>query len=152
MTTVYDVHVSGQAVDGRIAVGCVFLRDSVLSLQIQLDEALLGLSAVTFDGYDYDLVEICDQCWFADNLRTTIYADGQAIDEVTDETAWGALSTGARCDYDNDPTNVVMYGRLYNWHAVNDSRGLCPSGWHVPTDAEFTDLENFLGGDVAGGK
>ena len=98
----------------------------------------------TMDGYSYSTVLIGDQCWFAENLRTTVYADDSAIPEVTDNGAWTGLSTGARCDYDNDVTNVATYGRLYNWYAVDDAAGLCPSGWHVPTDGEWTDLENYI--------
>lgn len=96
------------------------------------------------DGYDYDVVQIGDQCWFAENLRTTLYADGSAISEVTDDATWAGLSSGARCDYGNDASNVSTYGRLYNWHAATDASGLCPSGWHVPTDGEWTDLENYI--------
>ena len=87
---------------------------------------------------------IGDQCWFAENLRTTVYADGTAIPEVTGRCAWTGLSTGARCDYDNDATNVDLRP-LYNWYAVDNAAGLCPNGWHVPTDGEWTDLENYLG-------
>jgi len=98
----------------------------------------------TFDGYTYDVVQIGDQCWFAENLQTTTYADGTAIPEVTDYGTWGGLSSGARCDYGNDAGNVETYGRLYNWYAVDDDRGLCPVGWHVPTDGEWTDLEDYI--------
>jgi len=98
----------------------------------------------TMDGYTYSVVEIGDQYWFAENLRTTVYADDSAIPEVTDDGAWTGLSTGARCDYNNDVTNVATYGRIYNWYAATDAAGLCPSGWHVPTDGEWTDLENYL--------
>ena len=97
------------------------------------------------DGYDYAVVEIGDQCWFAENLRTTVYADGSAILEVTDNTAWAGLSTGARCDYDNDASNVATYGRLYNWYAATNASELCPTGWHVPTDDEWTALETYVG-------
>ena len=97
------------------------------------------------DGYDYAVVEIGDQCWFAENLRTTVYADGSAIPEETDNTVWSGLSTGARCDYDNDASNVATYGRLYNWYAATDAAELCPTGWHVPTDDEWTALETYLG-------
>ena len=72
------------------------------------------------------------------------YADGSAIPEETDNAAWTGLSTGARCDYDNDASNALTYGRLYNWYAVNNGSGLCPSGWHVPTDGEWTELETIL--------
>ena len=111
-------------------------------------ESLTGCSAndvISMDGYSYAVVSIGDQCWFAENLRTTVYADGTSIPEVTDDAAWTGLSTGARCDYDNDATNVTTYGRLYNWYAATDAAGLCPSGWHVPTDGEWTDLGNYLG-------
>ena len=113
----------------------------------------------TFDGHPYATVLIGTQCWFAENLRTTVYDDGSAIEEVTGTSEWVGLSTGARCDYDNNPANVATYGRLYNWHAVNAVNGLCPSGWHVPTglhipaESEYTTLIEGLGGlQVAGGK
>ena len=102
-------------------------------------------SSIEFDGYTYSVVEIGDQCWFAENLRTTTYADGSAIPEETDNTAWTGLIIGARCDYVNDASNALTYGRLYNWYAVNNGSGLCPSGWHVPTDGEWTALETYLG-------
>ena len=106
---------------------------------------------VTYDGHSYATVEIGNQCWFAENLRTTVYADGSPIPEVTGNSAWAGLSTGARCDYVNYASNVATYGRLYNWYAVNTGN-LCPSGWHVPTDLEYTTLTDFLGGaSVAGG-
>ena len=103
------------------------------------------LDDVEMDGYSYSVVEIGDQCWFAENLRTTTYADGTAIPEVTDWGTWGGLSSGARSDYGNDAGNVETYGRLYNWYAVDDARGLCPNGWHVPTDDEWTELETHVG-------
>ena len=101
--------------------------------------------SVLFDNYWYETVLIGDQCWFAENLRTTLYADGSAIPELTDHAEWAATSTGARCDYNNVPfPNVATYGRLYNWHAATDASGLCPSGWHVPTDGEWTGLEDYI--------
>jgi len=99
----------------------------------------------TMDGYSYSVVEIGDQCWFAENLRTTVYADDSSIPQVTGSGAWFGLSTGARCDYNNDVTNVATFGRLYNWYAATDAAGLCPSGWHVPTDDEWTALETYVG-------
>ena len=99
----------------------------------------------SMDGHSYGVVEIGDQCWFAENLRTTVYADGAAIPEVTGDAAWAGLSTGARCDYANDASNVATYGRLYNWYAATDDSELCPTGWHVPTDGEWTALETYLG-------
>ena len=86
------------------------------------------------------------------NLDVTTYRNGDTIAYVTDPTAWGALTTGAWCYYNNDPSTNATYGKLYNWYAVNDSRGLAPAGWHVPSDAEWTTLVTCLGGSsVAGG-
>lgn len=96
---------------------------------------------------------IGSQQWMEKNLEVTTYRNGDLIPEVTDATAWSNLTTGAWCWYNNDPANGAIYGKLYNWYAVADSRGLCPSGWHVPTLAEWTTLLTTLGGDaVAGGK
>ena len=108
-----------------------------------LSEGACGTS-VNFDGYDYETVQIGEQCWFAENLRTTVYADGTAIPEVTDQGTWNWLSSGARCDYNHNASNAAFYGRLYNWYAADDPRGLCPSGWHVPSDEEWTNLENYI--------
>ena len=84
------------------------------------------------DGHSYGVVEIGDQCWFAENLRTTDYADGSAIPEVTDDATWSGLSSGARSDYDNDASNVATYGRMYNWYAAADAAGL--AGLDAPDD------------------
>ena len=89
----------------------------------------------------------------AENLKVTHYNDGSEIPNITNNGDWGGLSTGAYGDYDNNPTNSETYGRLYNWYTVDDNRGLCPEGWHVPSDAEYTVLTDYLGGEsVAGGK
>jgi len=99
------------------------------------------------------LTTICDQDWMVKNLDVSTYRNGDLIPEVTNASAWASLTTGAWCYYNNDPANGAIYGRLYNWYAVNDPRGLAPQGWHVPTDAEWTTLEDCLGGwQVAGGK
>src|ERR1035437_2945754 len=98
-------------------------------------------------------VTICTQVWMLNNLEVTTYRNGDPIPQVTDPAAWGLLSTGAWCWYNNDSaTNASTYGKLYNWYAVNDPRGLAPTGWHVPSDAEWTTLSTCLGGAfVAGG-
>ena len=101
-------------------------------------------SSIEFDDYTYSVVEIGDQCWFAENLRTTVYADDSSIPEVYGYSAWSGLSTDARCDYGNNDNYVGTYGRLYNWYAVDNASGLCPSGWHVPTDGEWTALEDYI--------
>jgi len=98
-------------------------------------------------------VVIGNQVWTDKNLEVTTYRNGDPIPEVTDPSAWAGLTTGAWCYYNNDPANGAIYGKLYNWYAVNDPRGLAPSGWHVPSDAEWNTLDTYLGGNsVAGGK
>ncbi|HWR34084.1 MAG TPA: fibrobacter succinogenes major paralogous domain-containing protein [Chitinophagaceae bacterium] len=86
-------------------------------------------------------ITIGTQVWMLKNLDVATYRNGDPIPKVTDPIAWAALGTGAWCWYDNDSaTYAATYGRLYNWHAVNDSRGLAPAGWHIPSDAEWNIL------------
>jgi uncharacterized protein (TIGR02145 family) len=97
------------------------------------------------DGNIYTSVIIGEQEWLVQNLRTTRFRDGSAIPLVTEAGIWSELSTPAYCWYYNDKiTFGSYYGALYNWYAVADSRDICPTGWHIPTDAEFTELETFL--------
>jgi len=108
---------------------------------------------VDVDGNAYTTVTIGTQVWMAENLKTTKYRNGNAIPTNLSNSAWGAATTGAYAIYNNDASNNTTYGKLYNWYAVADSRYLCPVGWHVPSDGEWTILENYLGGAfVAGGK
>ena len=103
-------------------------------------------STVTdIDGNVYQTVTIGTQVWMAENLKVTKYRNGDPIPNVTNYSTWDALATGAYCNYNNDESHVAVYGRLYNWHAVDDSRNLAPDGWHVPTDEEWKQLEMYLG-------
>ncbi len=105
------------------------------------------------DGNFYLTVINCNQIWTKSNLNTSHYRNGDGIPQVTDPIAWAKLTTGAWCYYNNDPVNGATYGKLYNWYAVHDSRGLAPTGYHIPTDGEWTTLTTCLGGEnVAGGK
>ena len=127
---------------------------------------LIRLQAQTvtdIDGNVYNTVTIGTQVWMKENLKTTKYNDGTTIPNINDNTTWAALTTGAYSDYNNTPSNSTTYGRLYNWYAAdnneatkvasNGGKNVCPTGWHVPTNAEWTTLTNFLGGEsVAGGK
>jgi len=97
------------------------------------------------DGNCYQTIQIGDQLWMAENLKVTHYNNGEEITNITNDGEWYGLSTGAYGDYDNNPTNSETYGRLYNWYTVDDSRGLCMDGWHVPSDDEYKELEIFLG-------
>jgi uncharacterized protein (TIGR02145 family) len=105
----------------------------------------------------YKTVYIGTQQWMAENLKVTKYNDGTAIPNITDNTQWYQLSKGAWSYYNNDVANNAKYGKLYNWYAVsktsNSNKNVCPTGWHIPTDAEWTVLTDYLGGEtVAGGK
>ena len=104
------------------------------------------------DGNVYHTVTIGTQMWLVENLKTTKYSNGDPIPNITDDTEWNLLKTGAYCNYNNNSNNSTNYGRLYNWYIVHDSRNIAPLGWHVPTDAEWKTLSNFCGGSVAGGK
>jgi len=105
------------------------------------------------DGNIYSTVNIGTQLWMAENLKTTKYNDGTDIPLVTDNTEWSDLNTPGYCWYNNDMgTYGDTYGALYNWYAVNTGI-LCPDGWHVPADEEWTTLIDYLGGEsIAGGK
>jgi uncharacterized protein (TIGR02145 family) len=107
-----------------------------------------GQTSLTYDGRTYDLVEIGGQCWFADNLATDQYRNGDAIPTGLDNNAWSTTTNGAFAIYNNNPANDVTYGKLYNWYTTEDTRGLCPTGWHVPTDCEWMYLEGSLGMSV----
>lgn len=105
------------------------------------------------DGNQYTYVTIGTKKWLVENLRTTHYNDGTPIPLVTDNNQWGSLISPAYCWYNNDSARYFeSYGALYNWYAV-DTDKLCPKGWHVSTDSDWTELTTTLGGDsIAGGK
>ena len=109
------------------------------------------------EGNSYKTVTIGTQTWMAENLKVSKYSDGTTIPNITDNTQWQNNTTGAWSYYNNDVANNAKYGKLYNWYAVskttNGNKNVCPTGWHVPTDAEWTVLTDYLGGEtVAGGK
>jgi len=123
----------------------------------------VGGTITDVDNIVYNTVKIGTQVWMAENLKTTKYNDGTPIPNITDNSAWAALTIGAYSDYDNTPSNSSIYGRLYNWYAVdnnaatkvasNGGKNVCPTGWHIPNEAELTILTDYLGGImVAGGK
>ena len=99
------------------------------------------------DGNIYPTVTIGTQVWMGENLKTTKYRNGDPIPNVTDKNSWGNLTSGAYCNYDNELSFANTYGRLYNGYAVSDSRSIAPTGWHVPNEAEWKTLANYLGND-----
>jgi uncharacterized protein (TIGR02145 family) len=110
------------------------------------------LSDINITG-EMSVAKIGSQRWMSSNLNVSRYRNGDRIPQVTNPAKWAALTTGAWCWHNNDSLAGTVYGKIYNWYAVNDPRGLAPAGWHIPTDAEWTTLINTLGGNlVAGGK
>lgn len=100
------------------------------------------------DSNTYKTVTIGTQTWMAENLKTTHYRNGVSIPNITDPVDWYSTNSGAYSDYDNEPSNSTVYGRLYNYYAVMDTNNLCPSGWHVPSKDEWNTLFISLGGKI----
>ncbi len=112
-----------------------------------------GNGVTDIDGTVYTSIVINGQEWMQQNLAVTKYRNGDPIPTGLSNSTWNSATSGAYAIYNNDAANNATYGKLYNWYAATDSRGLCPTGWHVPSDAEWTILEMSLGGSsVAGGK
>jgi uncharacterized protein (TIGR02145 family) len=117
----------------------IFLLISVTSIQAQVKAQ---------DGRIYKTVKIGDQTWMAENLEVVTYRNGDSIPQVQDSKAWSSLKTGAWCYYGGNLETGFKYGKLYNWYAINDPRGLAPEGWHIPSDMEWTKLTTSLGGKI----
>ena len=134
----------------------------IITLQVESTGANVGNvqtcsnifgSVTDIDGNEYQTVLIGDQWWMAENLKSAHFSDGSEIPNVTDGLAWGQLTTPAWCNYENSIINNSLYGKLYNWFTAVDSRNVCPTEWHIPTDSEWTELTDYLGGlTLAGGK
>jgi uncharacterized protein (TIGR02145 family) len=141
-------HIRAYASNG---IGTAYGKEATFS--IVMNET--GPQITDIEGNVYKTVYIGSQLWMAENLKTTRYRDGTAIpsDPLT-SSEWIGLTTGALCYYDNDElNNKNIYGPLYNWYAVADERTLCPSGWHIPTNDEYMELRDYLGGlSIAGAK
>jgi len=132
-----NVQVDSSGVDGVNLIACAVFFSSLTDI----------------DGNIYPTVLIGNQWWMAENLRTSSYANGDSILNVLNGTTWTQLDSGAWSNHNNLTANDSIYGKLYNWFTTSDPRNLCPDGWHVPTDTEWTDLMDYLGGlTLAGGK
>lgn len=118
------------------------------------DPTPTSTTVTDIDGNVYHTVPIGTQVWMVENLKTTKYRNGDPITtNLPNNSDWVNINAGAFCWYLNDIANKSTYGALYNWYAVTDSRYICPLGWHIPTNAEWTTLSTYLGGDnVSGGK
>ena len=164
---VCDLEYDGNG-DGSVGSGDLLGLLTEFGAECTPETAFSCGNPVSYQGYDYETVQIGDQCWFAENLRNENYANGETIPANLSVSQWESTTSGAVAVYgegelacisfspDGDACDegwsLSEYGRLYNWYAVDDARGLCPSGWHVPADEEFMQLIDYLGGpSVAGG-
>lgn len=105
----------------------------------------LGATVSDVDGNVYKTRDFGTQTWMVENLRTTRFNDGTAIPLVEDQSIWNNLTTPAYCFYDNDKTNKSLYGGLYNGYTISFNN-LCPTGWHLPDECEWSRLINYIGG------
>ena len=114
-----------------------------------------GPSIKDIDGNEYKTVYIGTQQWMGENLKVSKYNDGSVIPNVKDNSEWSNLTTGAWCDYNNSDLIGKIYGKLYNWFAVsrttNGNKNVCPTGWHVPSDVDWSLLSDYLGGPAESG-
>ncbi|HYK45550.1 MAG TPA: fibrobacter succinogenes major paralogous domain-containing protein [Parafilimonas sp.] len=124
-------------------------KDSALAPST--DNSSTASVATDNDPGMYAAIKIGKQVWMQKNLAASRYRNGDTIPQVKDVAKWAKLTTGAWCWYNNDSATGAVYGKLYNWYAVNDPRGLAPTGWHVSSDADWDTLSTFLGKN-AGGK
>lgn len=134
---------------------CVLSRS--VAIATQQPSSGYGTNITDIDGNTYKTVYIGTQHWMGENLKVSKYNDGTIIPNVSDASQWAQLTTGAWAYYNNNSVNNTKYGKLYNWYTIdsttNGKKNICPTGWHVPNDAEWTVLTEFLGGDnSAGGK
>jgi len=135
----------------------MYLKNISLSLMLLLSTCIIGLRAQTVsdvDGNLYPTVVIGSQTWMAKNLSVSKFRNGEEIPEARTSKKWNAANNAGKpawCYYNYDAANGNRYGKLYNWHAAADPRGIAPEGWHVPSDAEWTMLIDTLGGEKIAG-
>jgi uncharacterized protein (TIGR02145 family) len=132
------------------------LRREVEQLKFEKDELVKAVQyldrqityevnpIVLVDGYES--IVVGDKIWMMHNLNIDKYANGDEIQEITSEKEWSQTKSGAWSYYNNDPDFGDKYGKIYNWYAVNDPRGLCPDGWEVPSFNDWIDLVDYYGG------
>lgn len=112
-------------------------------------DELSGSSTVKdIDGNVYNTVTIGSQVWMVENLKTTKYRNGDPIPNIAGGDEWSNVKTGAQCNYNNDATIGNKFGKLYNWYAVNDSRNLAPTGWHIPSEDDWEILDNYVAANL----
>lgn len=138
--SLYTIVISILAISLSTVVQCGTSSDK------EVDESFVcGEMLTDLDGNHYRTVKIGDKCWMADNLRTTSFSDGTIISNYPVEADWRTTSTAAWVYYGNQSSNDDDYGKIYNWFAVTDSRGICPAGWNVPGDDDWKSMEQAIG-------
>ena len=133
------------------ADGLIIYNTTTNSLELKTSSGWVSLTTPSTTAVFLPTIVIGTQQWMSKNLDVAFYRNGDLIPQITDPTLWAALTTGAWFYYNNDSTQGTKYGKLYNWYAVIDPRGLAPQGWHIPSDAEWISLEATLGGSTVGG-
>jgi uncharacterized protein (TIGR02145 family) len=151
----------GVCVDGRCECTVGWTGEDCSERAFVFSENCGTTEQVSYQGDVYDVVQVGSQCWFAENLRTQQYRNGDPIPGSLHSDSWITTESGAQTTYavngsvlqgsSDTLSNLERYGRLYNWFAVVDHRGLCPAGWHVPSDEEWTELEETIGGSSVAG-
>ncbi|MBK6963258.1 MAG: fibrobacter succinogenes major paralogous domain-containing protein [Bacteroidales bacterium] len=131
--------------------GKILTSDADGNASWQSRSGISPMSCIDIDGNVYPTVVLGTQIWMAENLRVTKYRNSESIPNITDGAAWSSLTTGAHCWYNNNQTENEIFGAIYNWYAVNDPQGLCPEGWKVPSDNDWSILTNGLGGNLVAG-
>ncbi|TAL70508.1 MAG: hypothetical protein EPN82_02540 [Bacteroidetes bacterium] len=128
---VIEVNIPNGATSGKVSVIVNGLKSNEVDFIVHIFDTTIAIN-------------IFGQIWMKKNLDVDHYRNGDIIPEVKDSVAWSKLTTGAWCYYNNDPVLGAIYGKLYNWYAVNDPRGLAPTSWHVPSEGEWTELETNI--------
>ena len=129
------------------------LEVTTMTNEVQFNSQLTYGTLTDIDGNIYRTIVIGSQTWMAENLKVGHYRNGDSIPNITNDNSWLSLTSGACCLQTNPPPSTIYNGTYYNWYAVNDSRGLAPVGWHIPSTNEWIALANSLGGlDFAGSK
>jgi uncharacterized protein (TIGR02145 family) len=142
----YASHIQGESYGNEVVFATMFN----LAEEIIFNPDLTYGSVTDIEGNVYKTVQIGSQTWMAENLKTTKFNNDSAIPNVTDNSDWIGLSSSAYCWYNNDINNKNLIGALYNWFTVNTGL-LCPTGWHVPTDNEWSALTSYIGGENIAG-
>ena len=137
------------AIHDRCLYGRVLFFSLILFSKITVYAQVVGN-----EKENYKIVRINDQQWMLENLNVVTFRNGDSIPQAVSDEAWVTAGNEGRpawCYYENKMENGIQYGKLYNWYAVNDARGLAPKGWHIPTDKEWSMTTLFLGGEDAAG-